>query len=39
MDFVDGNPKMIILQDYVKLVVDWLFRDDMLLNDDSGSKL
>lgn len=39
MDFMDGNPKMIILQDYVKLVVDWLFRDGLLLNDNNVSKL
>lgn len=39
MDFMDGNPKMIILHDYVKLVVDWLFRDGMLLNGNSWSKL
>lgn len=36
---MDGNPKMIILHDYVKLVVDWLFRDGMLLNGNSWSKL
>lgn len=36
---MDGNPKMIILQDYVKLVVDWLFRDSLLLNDNNVSKL
>lgn len=36
---MDCNPKMIILQDYMKLAVDWLFRDGLLLNDNNVSKL